>query len=140
MKLTRSQEIGLRTAIERYKSHQPYTVISGYAGSGKSTLIKHIVAALDIDPNLVAYISYCGKACQVLRNKGCTNAVTAHKLLYKSIRQRDGTFKHYPRLELERDYKLIIVDEASMLPQNMWELLLSHHVYVIACGDPGLLK
>ena len=26
-----------------------------------------------------------------------------------------------------------------MLPKHMWELLLSHHIYVIACGDPGQL-
>lgn len=26
-----------------------------------------------------------------------------------------------------------------MLPKDMWELLLSHNIYVIACGDPGQL-
>lgn len=41
-----------------------------------------------------------------------------------------------PRTSLEADYKLIVVDEVSMLPVDMWELLLSHGIYVIACGDP----
>lgn len=34
-------------------------------------------------------------------------------------------------------YKVIVVDEVSMLPKTMWDLLLSHRgIYVIACGDP----
>lgn len=107
------------------------------AGSGKSTLIKYIIAALEIPEENVVYACYTGKACQVLRRKGCKNAITMHRLLYKTVRQRDGTFKHFPRGELERDYKLICIDEVSMIPQAMWELLLSHRVYVIALGDPG---
>ena len=27
-----------------------------------------------------------------------------------------------------------------MLPNTLWELLLSHHVYVLAMGDPGQLS
>ena len=37
-------------------------------------------------------------------------------------------------------YKLIVVDEVSMLPQELWNLLLSHHIYVLAMGDPGQLS
>lgn len=36
-------------------------------------------------------------------------------------------------------YDLIVVDEISMLPKTMWELLLSHNVPVIALGDPEQL-
>ena len=43
-------EEGLRIAIERYRHNEPYTVIAGYAGTGKSTLIRFIIEALDIDP------------------------------------------------------------------------------------------
>jgi exodeoxyribonuclease-5 len=32
-----------------------------------------------------------------------------------------------------------VVDEISMLPKEMWELLLSHDIHVIALGDPGQL-
>ena len=51
----------------------------------------------------------------------------------------DGKYIFTPRDELDGLYKIIIVDEVSMLPKSMWELLLSHGVYVIALGDPGLL-
>ena len=43
MELTRLQEQGLKIACERYRSKEPYTVIAGYAGTGKSTLLKHLV-------------------------------------------------------------------------------------------------
>lgn len=31
MELTNKQEQGLKIAVARYKQHEPYTVISGYA-------------------------------------------------------------------------------------------------------------
>lgn len=138
MELTRKQEEGLKIALDRYYHGEPYTVVAGYAGTGKSTLIKFIIEALDINPENVAYIAYTGKAAQVLRNKGCPNAMTAHRLLYHSKQRPDGTYFHIPKDDIG-DYRLIVVDEVSMLPRTMWELLLSHKKYVIACGDPGQL-
>jgi len=139
MILTKKQEEGLKIAVERYINNEPYTCISGYAGSGKSTLISYIVAALNLYPEAVCYIAYTGKAATVLRQKGCPNAVTAHKLLYRSVPQKDGTFKFIAKDKLEEEYDLIVVDEISMLPKAMWNLLLSHKIHVIACGDPGQL-
>ena len=123
MELTRKQEEGLRIAVERYRANKPYTCISGYAGTGKSTLVRFIIAALDIDPHDVAYVAFTGKAAQVLQQKGNPNAMTAHRLLYKSIRNRDGSYSHIPYDSLP-DYALIVVDEVSMLPKKMWDLLI----------------
>ena len=139
MVLTNGQEKGLKIAVERYRNREPYTCIAGYAGTGKSTLVSHIVDALNIYSDEVCYIAFTGKASMVLREKGCSNSMTAHKLLYHSKEQPDGTFEHTPRARLEYNYKLIVVDEVSMIPTDMWELLLSHNVHVIALGDPGQL-
>lgn len=65
--------------------------------------------------------------------------MTAHRLLYQSYPRNDGTFFHKPRRPLDWPYKLIVVDEISMLPKEIWELLLSHRIHVIALGDPGQL-
>lgn len=65
--------------------------------------------------------------------------MTAHKLLYHSEELPDGTYLHTPRSKLENNYSLIVVDEASMLPQEMIDLLLSHHVHTIFMGDPAQL-
>lgn len=139
MVLTNGQEKGLKIAVERYKNREPYTVIAGYAGTGKSTLVSHIVDALNISPEDVCYVAFTGKASLVLREKGCENSMTAHKLLYHSKEKPDGTFEHNPRKYLEYNYKLIVVDEVSMIPAEMFELLLSHNIHVIALGDPGQL-
>lgn len=138
MILTAKQEEGLKIAVQRYRNHEPYTCIAGYAGTGKSTLIRFIISALQLDEDDVCYIAYTGKAAQVLRSKGCPNAMTAHKLLYKSIRKEDGTYAHFPKRPLY-PFSLIVVDEISMLPKQMWELLLTHRIPVIALGDPGQL-
>lgn len=135
MILTNGQEKGLKVAIERYRHKEPYTVIAGPAGSGKSSLVRFIIDALDLPEDKVVYITYTGKASLVLRNKGCHNAITAHKLLYHAKEKPDGTFEFKPKKYLDYDYKIIVLDECSMLPEDMWTLLLSHKVHVIALGD-----
>ena len=138
MELTRKQLEGLRIAVERYRHKEKYTVIGGYAGVGKTTLVKFIISALDLDPEVdVAYVSFTGKASEVLRKKGNPNAQTAHKLLYKTKQLSNGKYLYTPVKEIK--YKVVVVDEISMLPKDMWDLLLSYDVYVIACGDPGQL-
>ena len=91
MVLTSKQETGLKLAVSRYKAHESYTCIAGYAGTGKSTLIKFIIAALGLAPEQVCYVAYTGKAAQVLKQKGCPNPITAHKLLYKAKPMPNGT-------------------------------------------------
>ena len=139
MILTNKQEEGLKIAVARFKAHEPWTCISGYAGSGKSTLVKFIIAALDIPEDEVCYVAYTGKAATVLKQKGCTNAMTAHKLLYWASPTATGKFIFKPRTKLENNYQVIVVDEISMLPKPMWELLLRHKTYILALGDPGQL-
>lgn len=139
MQLTKKQEEGLKIAIKRYKDGEAYTTIAGYAGTGKSTLIKFIIAALNLQSHQVAYVAYTGKAAQVLRSKGCPNACTAHRLLYRSYEREDGTFAHEPRKTIGPYLRLLVVDEVSMIPNDIWQLMLSHHVHVIALGDPAQL-
>ena len=136
MELTKKQSEGLKIAIARYRDNEKYTVISGYAqvGTGKSTLVKFIIDALDVDKDKVAYATYTGKAAEVLRKKGNPNAMTLHKLLYDSIPRQGGGFIRIPKKMLE--YKIIVVDEVSMVPKSMIDMLLNHKVYVIFLGDP----
>jgi exodeoxyribonuclease-5 len=139
MELTRDQENALKIAVKRYKDKEAYTVIAGYAGTGKTTLVKFIIEALDIPEDKVVYIAYTGRASLVLKNKGCENAITAHKLLYHAKEKPDGTYEFKPKRQLDMNYDLIVLDEASMLPDDMWELLLTHRVHVLALGDIGQL-
>ncbi len=142
MELTKDQQKGLEIVLNRYKNHEHYTVISGYAGTGKSTLVRFIIDALSAqgieEEEDVCFCAYTGKAAQVLIDKGNKNAMTAHRLMYEAIPKSDGTFIFKPKTELE--YKIIIVDECSMLPAKMAERLLKYKdVYIVFCGDPGQL-
>lgn len=139
MILTNKQQEGLRIAVQRYKAREPWTCISGYAGSGKSTLVKFIIEALNIEPDKVCYVAFTGKAATVLQQKGCPGAITAHKLLYKAKPLPNGTYYFEPKQSFDIPYQIIVVDEISMLPRKMWELLLTHKIYILACGDPGQL-
>ena len=137
MILTRKQSEGLLIAIDRYNAWKKYTVISGYAGSGKSTLVRFIIEALDVDEDDVCYCAFTGKAAEVLRKKGNKNACTLHRLLYESIPKPEGGFFRKPKPVL--DYKVIVVDEVSMAPKSLIDLLFKHNIYAICLGDPGQL-
>jgi len=139
MILTNKQEEGLKIALDRYKHKEAYTCIAGFAGTGKSTLVQFIIEALDLNPYDVCYAAYTGKAADVLKRKGCPNAQTIHRLIYQSYPRNDGTFFHKIKRPLDYPYKLIVIDEISMVPEDMWEIILSHHIHVLALGDPGQL-
>jgi ATP-dependent exoDNAse (exonuclease V) alpha subunit len=64
--------------------------------------------------------------------------MTLHKLLYDSIPKAGGGFFRKPKVSLE--YNIVIVDEVSMVPKSMVDLLLSYRVFVIFLGDPFQLS
>lgn len=134
MILTKKQEEGLKIAVERYKNRERYTCIAGYAGTGKSTLVRFIIQALGVAEEQVCYATFTGKAAQVLLKKGNKNVKTLHKLLYKSIPKSDGGFIRLPVEDVP--YDIVIVDEVSMAPKTLIKLLLSYRVHVICLGDP----
>ena len=136
MILTKGQEEAIKTCVQRFKSKLPYTTITGPAGSGKSSVVPYIVKALGIHDDEVVFATLTGKASLVLREKGCENAMTLHKLLYipKKIKDTDDV-EFIARDYLENNPKLIVVDEASMVSKDIFDLLLSHKVHIIFLGD-----
>lgn len=134
MVLTSKQEEGLKIAVERHRLGERYTTIAGYAGTGKSTLVKFIIEALQVEPSKVCYATYTGKAAQVLVKKGNKNAITLHRLLYDSFPLPAGGF--YRKKKPFIEYDVVVVDEVSMAPKELMDILFSHNAYVICLGDP----
>src|SRR6478752_8433126 len=109
----------------------------GYAGTGKTTLARHIAEGVD---GTVVFAAYTGKAALVLRNKGCDGAQTIHSLIYRSR----GVEEESPTFVLNRESaaakaKLIIIDECSMVDEDLGRDLLSFGTKVLVLGDPAQL-
>src|SRR5581483_7720396 len=95
----------------------------GYAGTGKTTLARHIAEGVDGD---VKFAAFTGKAALVMRRKGCSGASTIHSLIYKARESGD----EQPSFELWDDApaskaKLIVIDECSMVDAELGRDLMS---------------
>lgn len=134
------QEAAIRKAEAwmRDKKGSQIHRIFGYAGTGKTTMAKHL-ATMAGGP--VEYACFTGKAAQVLRTKGCDGASTIHSLIYKAEKnERTGEVK----FKLNRDSRaayasLIIIDEVSMVGEDLAKDLLSFGKKVLVLGDPAQL-
>jgi ATP-dependent exoDNAse (exonuclease V) alpha subunit len=127
---------------EHFKNH---FVIAGYAGTGKTTVVKFIIDALGLTDSDVCFCSYTGRATLMLKKKGNQNVRTMHKLIYKTIAFPDPetgemhfTIRPKTKDEVEK-YSLIVVDELSMIPDHMLKILCQQHDKVLALGDIGQL-
>ena len=151
---------------------QPIFRIFGYAGTGKTSIIRSLTHReyLDDGPLGIAYAAYTGKAAMVMRNKGIP-ATTIHSLIYKPVApskkycdellkeaQAATSKKEKSRLynELASARKvtfelrslaqcdlsqigLLVLDECSMVNDQMKKDLLSFKVPLLVLGDPEQL-
>ena len=109
----------------------------GYAGTGKTTLAKHIAEAVD---GKVLFAAFTGKAACVMRIKGCHGASTIHSLIYRTRESGEET----PSFELWNEApaskaKLIVIDECSMVDAELARDLMSFGVPLLVLGDPAQL-
>jgi len=158
----------------------------GFAGTGKSTVLKFALDDLGLSPHAedrpgVVTATFTGKAALVLRRKG-TQARTIHSLIYSVIEATEeeveeaqkriaeaeikartlGGFERTtaeaaieamrqavremkkPRFSLNpasaaADAKLIVLDEVSMVGEDMATDLMSFGRPILVLGDPGQL-
>ncbi len=119
----------------------------GYAGTGKTTLARHLAEGVDGD---VLFAAFTGKAAQVLRSRGASKASTIHSLIYRprgeeTVEDEEtGKTEILPTFSLNRQSalskaKLIIIDECSMVDEKLGSDLLSFGTPVLVLGDPGQL-
>jgi len=110
----------------------------GYAGTGKTTLAKTLA---DDVRGQVLYGAFTGKAALVLRRKGCAGASTIHSMIYQPDEEAEGW---EPRFILNpfsavSDAKLVVIDECSMVGEELARDLLSFKTKVLVLGDPAQL-
>ena len=136
------QEDALKAVSRWYRDRDSQVFrLFGYAGTGKTTLARHI--AEDIDGEVV-FGAFTGKAAHVLRQKGCGDAGTIHSLIYRPAMADEDDPDAEPMFTIRRDAPaaeahLIIIDECSMVDEELGRDLLSFGVPVLVLGDPAQL-
>ena len=124
-------------------------VLCGYAGTGKTFLVDHVVRALGlVAGESAAFVAPTGKAASVLIQSGVP-ATTVHSLIY--TREEDievdengevisEQFLRFVKKEsIDSKIKLIVLDETSMVSDDVLRDLLSFGVKCLCCGDPAQL-
>ncbi|MEM6352633.1 MAG: DEAD/DEAH box helicase [Cyanobacteria bacterium P01_D01_bin.14] len=139
------------------QSQSKLYLLTGYAGTGKTTLLQALLTRLRDrgDDRAVAFTAFSNKATKVLRSMAArwgheVDCLTCCKLLglkpvidtssgeqlFESVSDQ---FNQVP------DYRLVIVDECSMINKEMWKLLvtavsrLDISTQMIFVGDPAQL-
>ncbi len=120
----------------RWGGPQVYRLF-GYAGTGKTTLARTLASEVD---GKVIFAAFTGKAASVLKAKGCDDARTIHSLIYRLDRENQGdpTFKLNRDSDI-KDAELVIIDECSMVGEDLGADLLSFGKPVLVLGDPAQL-
>lgn len=114
--------------------------VSGYAGTGKTTIVKYAVDFALGDPKLAAYIAPTWKAASVIaHNTGTEPAVTQGTTYINKEGQMVFTKKFSKTLRSD----VIIVDESSFLSpyeiNNLKEAAKNSRKQLIFMGDPAQL-
>ena len=157
IELTDEQKELKREIIHWYRNYpygKPYYYYSGAAGTGKTTVIHSVIDELNLNINEVMSCAYVGKAVLVLMRHGLP-ASTIHSLIYRPmfkttkeyITDEFGNPKEIKKRKMEfvlkdsldKNIKLIVVDEMAMVSDAIREDLLSFGIPVILCGDGNQL-
>ena len=122
-----------------------YITLGGYAGTGKPSLIAEIRKSIPKRWK-VAFCAFTGKAAGVMKDKLlAVNAIndndyigTMHSLMYMVREDPETKLKVFEKKSFI-DYDLIVVDEASMVNQDLFIDLRSYHIPMLFVGDHGQL-
>lgn len=123
MQLTTDQERAYTAMLDFLRKPGPQIfVLSGYAGTGKTTLLQKVIDHLEAAQRPLRLLATTGRAAKVLAQKTGRAAATLHSCLYTFDELTAGTgssglqmhFDLKPNTGLASDL-VFIIDEASML-------------------------
>lgn len=145
IELTDEQEKLLKESKDWYNnSSELIFQFTGKAGVGKSFISHLIIKELGLKEEEVAPMAYTGAAAIVMRVNGFTTACTIHSWLYKLtvVKEFDSNAgkviskKKFVYTPLDKNkIKLILIDEASMVPYHMKKDIEANGIKIIATGD-----
>lgn len=157
--LNEGQKKVVNEAIDWFynRSYQVFE-ISGAGGTGKSVVLHEVVRKLNLLDEEILPCAYTGAAAIVMRLKGFHTARSIHSTFYHivkipildkndpfGINTEFNTDKYIYKFEplhvgeLSPRVKLIVIDEAYMVPFSMKKDILKHGIKVLVCGDANQL-
>lgn len=95
-------------------------LITGYAGTGKTSVIASLVATLNTLRQKSVLLAPTGRAAKVLTSYTGMDAYTVHRKIYRQKSATDGVGKFVLDRNLHKE-TYFIVDEASMIPEESSE-------------------
>ena len=167
IELSGQQQKAMELATQWYTAKEKKQIfrLFGYAGTGKTTITKTIIKKLAlITPGLVVgFGAYTGKAALVMKKQGLP-AQTLHSLIYKVVPPnaqecerlyklvKEGKEEYRTKLQEAQKVRftlntesdlfnmdLLVLDECSMVNEELLTDLLSFKVPILVLGDPGQL-
>lgn len=137
----------------RIRSHPQWYSYSGAAGTGKTSVLELIVDKLKLEDDQYRCVAYTGKAALNLQQKGLPSS-TIHSLIYHTILEKVTStddeidngeppikmkFHFVLKESLPENLRLIVVDEATMVNNDMRDKILSFGLPTIFIGDMNQL-
>lgn len=129
--LTADQQVAVEKLSTFLESEDNVFMLKGYAGTGKTTLIKGLVSYLEEQKRKFQVMAPTGRAAKILRQK-TKHGLTIHKSIYKfddvdfskdsSGKLESESYKIiYPINNLQIENSVLIIDEASMITSRLNE-------------------
>jgi tRNA A37 threonylcarbamoyladenosine biosynthesis protein TsaE len=140
LNLSASQKTALYLLEQFLSGSDNVFILKGYAGSGKTTILKGLIAYLESQEREVDVIAPTGRAAKVLRDK-TLKGTTIHRGIYnfenlkaievdnEDVAQKSFHF-YFPIAEKNTINRVIIVDEASMVSNNKSQ----HELFTFGTG------
>lgn len=144
-------------SLPKGPTRAPVLTMGGYAGSGKTTTmgavtksLKHVWRQKHDDSMRIGFSCFTGKAALVLKTKlqvagvldegdGNDYCGTMHGLIY-APKFKKGVLIGWGRVDKsEMTYDLLVVDEGSMVDEELFKDLSSYRIPILVIGDHGQL-
>lgn len=151
IKLGIEQEVALEAILKFIKSDKIAFSLSGFAGTGKSFLVKELINKLDELNENYTICAPTHKAKVVLERFTGKEGLTLHKLLSLSpnINLLDLDFRYLQFFNINGANffpydSIIICDESSMINDDLFDLLIKQCITnkckIVFCGDIKQIK
>lgn len=140
--LSQQQDAAAAAVLDWFTMQQEQVFrLFGYAGTGKTSCAQHLARAIaEKSGKAVVFAAFTGKAASVLRDKGCHGASTIHSLIYKPVQVGSKVQFMLAGEDLRsKRVAMVVIDECSMVGEELGRDLESFGVPILVLGDPAQL-